>query len=131
MKNHLLLIAIWLVLMMTAQKANAQQAIKGDFVHAVYFWLKNPDNQEDKKAFEASLKKFIDVSQYIKSRHLGTPAATSRPVIDNSYTYCLVVTFDSKKQQDQYQEEPAHKRFIEESKDLWEKVLVYDSENIW
>jgi hypothetical protein len=66
----------------------------------------------------------------IKTKHVGTPADTEREVIDNSYSYCLVVTFDSKKEHDIYQDHTLHKQFIENASDLWEKVLVYDSISI-
>lgn len=108
-----------------------QEITQGPFVHTVLFWLKNPDNQSDRQKFEASLKKFIDASQYVVSKHLGTPANTPREVVDNSYTYCMVLTFKSKEDQDKYQVEPVHLTFIEESKDLWEKVTVFDSINLW
>lgn len=110
-----------------SSKTEKSTAMKEPFVHVVYFWLKEPENQEARKKFEASLKTFISQSSYVKSSHIGTPAGTSRPVIDSSYSYCLVATFDSKEDQDKYQEEPVHLKFIEESKELWEKVLVYDS----
>ena len=101
-----------------------------EFVHTVYFWLKNPQDLQDRANFEKSLKKFINNSKYIQTRHLGVPAATDRPVIDRSYTYCLSLTFRSKADQDSYQAEDLHLVFIKESEKLWEKVLVYDSESI-
>ncbi|MBV6655397.1 MAG: Dabb family protein [Mameliella sp.] len=106
------------------------EPIKGSFVHVVYFWLKEPANAEARAQFVTSLSNFIDHSEFIQSKHIGTPADTDREVIDNSYTYALVVTFNSKEDQDQYQAEEGHIKFIEESKALWEKVLVYDSEHL-
>ncbi|GAB1309191.1 hypothetical protein KH5_18740 [Urechidicola sp. KH5] len=106
-----------------------QEQIQGSFAHVVYFWLKNPDDANDRKAFEASLTNFINNSEFIRTKHLGIPAATDRGVIDNSYTYCLLLTFDNKEMQDKYQVEEGHLKFIDESQDLWEKVIVYDSEN--
>lgn len=103
---------------------------QGNFAHIVFFWLKNPDNKEHRTSFEASLTKFINASKYIQTKHIGTPAATDRAVIDSSYTYCLMLTFANKSDQDAYQIEPVHKQFIAESAELWEKVVVYDSENI-
>ncbi|WP_242204727.1 Dabb family protein [Aestuariivivens insulae] len=100
---------------------------QGEFAHIVFFWLKQPDNSSDRKTFETSLKHFINQSEFIKTKHIGTPAATSREVIDNTYTYCLNLTFVSKEMHDKYQEEPNHKRFIEACAPLWEKVLVYNS----
>ena len=126
-----LIIAIvaFLFLMPSLSKAQSEK-IEGDFIHVVFFWLKNPDSQEDRNKFEASLKKFINSSEYITGKHVGMPADTDRPVIDNSYTYSLILTFENKEMQDKYQEEPAHKLFIKESESLWQKVLVYDSENM-
>lgn len=100
------------------------------FKHTVFFWLKEPNNQAHRVAFESSLKKFINSSAYIQTKHIGTPAETHREVIDRSYTYCLSLGFVSKENQDKYQDEGAHKVFIEESSQLWEKVLVYDSVSI-
>ena len=101
------------------------------FKHTVFFWLKEPNNQSHRAAFETSLKKFIDSSEYIQSKHIGTPANTNREVIDSSYTYCLSLGFSSQEKQDKYQDEPAHKVFIEESSGLWSNVLVYDSVSVY
>ena len=106
-----------------------QGVIEGNFIHSVYFWLKNPDSEADRTAFETSLKKFINNSEFITSKHIGAPAATNRGVIDNTYTYSLILTFKDKATQDKYQEEELHKTFIAESENLWKKVLVYDSVN--
>jgi len=104
-----------------------KEKIRGDFVHMVFFWLKNPDSPEDRARFEESLTRFIHSSQYVVSMHIGKPAGTDREVVDNSFTYSLVATFQDKETQNKYQEEPAHLTFIEECSDLWERVLVYDS----
>ncbi len=100
------------------------------FKHTVFFWLKEPNNSSNRGTFEASLKKFINSSEYIQTKHIGTPAGTNREVIDSSYTYCLSLGFLSKENQNKYQDEPAHEVFIEESSGLWNKVIVYDSVSI-
>ena len=102
-----------------------------NFTHVVYFYLNNPDNPEDRSAFENSLKKFLDNSLYAKTKFIGIPAETPRDVVDNSYTYSLIQTFPSKEIHNKYQEEPAHLVFIEESSHLWKKVQVYDSVGIY
>lgn len=102
-----------------------------NFTHVVYFYLNNPDNPEDRSAFENSLKKFLDTSLYAKTKFIGIPAETPRNVVDNSYTYSLILTFPSKEIQGKYQDEPAHLIFIEESSHLWKKVQVYDSVGIY
>ncbi len=101
--------------------------IQEQFVHAVYFWLKNPDNQEDRKTFETAIHKLIESSKYIKAWHLGVPAMSDREVVDNSYTYSYVVSFDSKEDEAKYQVEDVHLQFIDEAGHVWERVQVYDS----
>ncbi|WP_149276592.1 Dabb family protein [Pareuzebyella sediminis] len=101
-----------------------------NFAHTVYFWLKNPNSVEDQKAFETSLQKFLDHSAFAKTKFIGKPPKASRDVVDGSFTYSLIVTFESAEAQQKYQEEPPHKLFVEESSDLWSKVIVYDSQGI-
>ncbi len=98
-----------------------------NFAHVVYFWLKNPSNQEERSAFEASLKKFLNNSAYAQTKFIGTPPSASREVVDGSFTYSLIVTFESAEAQKSYQDEVPHQVFIEESSRLWTKVIVYDS----
>lgn len=93
----------------------------------VFFWLKEPENQQHRNQFEQSLKKFIANTRFAMDSHLGVPAMTPRQVVDNSYTYNLVVTFRSKEDHDAYQAEQAHQDFIDECQELWERVQVYDS----
>ncbi len=98
-----------------------------NFTHVVYFWLENPNSTEDRNAFEISLKKFLKNSQYAQTKFIGVPAETPREVVDNSFTYSLILSFPSREIQDLYQKEPAHLLFIKESEHLWKKVQVYDS----
>lgn len=101
-----------------------------NFIHVVYFYLNNPDDPKDRADFETSLKKLTTNSLYAKTKFIGIPAETPRGVVDNSYTYSLILTFASKEMQDNYQDEPAHLLFIEEAAHLWNKVIVYDSVGI-
>jgi hypothetical protein len=100
--------------------------LEGGFFHMVFFWLVD-DTPEVKEKFLKELNNFVKEVDEIKKVHIGPPADTDRDVIDNSYSYNLLLTFDSKKEHDIYQEHPAHKKFIENASSLWEKVLVYDS----
>ena len=97
------------------------------FVHSVYVWLKNPNNISERKIFEDALQKLFKDSKYSKTNYLGIPANTERSVVDNSYTYLIIVTFSSKEEQDLYQKEEAHLNFLKEASSLWNKVLIYDA----
>ena len=101
-----------------------------NFAHTVYFWLTNPESTEDRKAFETSLQKFLDTSAYAKTKFIGVPPRASREVVDGSFTYSLIVTFESAEAQKKYQDEEPHQLFIEESSKLWSKVIVYDSKGV-
>lgn len=100
------------------------------FTHTVFFWFKNPDSQEARDTFEASLTKFLNNSEYAKTKFIGKPPKATRDVVDDSFTYSLILSFESAEDQAAYQTEPPHLVFIEECEDLWEKVIVYDSEGI-
>ncbi|MEM9719740.1 MAG: Dabb family protein [Bacteroidota bacterium] len=99
----------------------------GPFYHVVFFWLKEPENPETRSFFLEVLNTFLDNTPGIMTRHIGSPAATNREVIDSSYTFSLILTFESKETQDAYQEHPAHKVFVEKCAELWDRVQVYDS----
>ena len=99
---------------------------KGMFIHHVYFWLKNSGNKEDKKKLIEGLKKLSKVKT-IKDHYIGQPAATRREVIDSSYDISWLLFFDNAADQDSYQTDPIHLKFVEECSSLWTKVVVYDS----
>ncbi len=96
------------------------------FIHHVYFWLKNPDSPEDKAKLIEGLKKLSKVKT-IRTFHMGQPAPTNRDVIDRSYSVSWLLFFDNKADQDSYQADPIHLKFVEECSSLWTKVIVYDS----
>jgi hypothetical protein len=112
------------------QNETEMKEFDSNFSHTVFFWLKNPDNATDRTAFETSLKKFLSKSEYANTKFIGTPPKASRDVVDGSFTYSLILSFDSAESQQAYQDEAPHKVFIEESSDLWTKVIVYDSTGI-
>jgi len=99
---------------------------KGMFIHHVYFWLKNSGNKEDKGKLIEGLKKLSKVKT-IKDHYIGQPAATRREVIDSSYDVSWLLFFENAADQDNYQTDPIHLKFVEECSSLWTKVVVYDS----
>ena len=99
------------------------------FIHHVFFWLKEPENQEVRQKFEKALNKLGGI-EAISMLHIGTPADNNRDIIDNTYHYSLLMGFKSRKDHDIYQEHPIHDDFRNNYNDLWEKVLVYDSVDI-
>ncbi|ASV29644.1 stress responsive protein [Maribacter cobaltidurans] len=123
---------LFLTLSLTAfgQTKKEMKEFDPHFNHTVFFWLKNPDSEADRTAFVKSLTKFLDNSGYAKTKFIGKPPKASRDVVDGSFTFSLMVSFESAEAQQAYQDEAPHKVFIEESEHLWEKVIVYDSQGI-
>ncbi len=109
---------------------DSETVFNENYAHVVYFWFKDPTNEEDKKLFEKSLRTFLDSSLYAKTHFIGTPPMATREVVDDGFTYNLVLSFASAEDQQAYQDEDAHKTFIEKCAHLWEKVIVYDATSI-
>ena len=108
-------------------KVNATELpLKNVFVHHVFFWLKEPQNQEAKTQFEKGLHELIKVPQ-IQTSHIGNPVESPREVVDDSFTYSYMAFFKSKEDQNIYQTHPIHLKFIEDCQHLWKKVIVYDA----
>jgi hypothetical protein len=96
-------------------------------VHHVFFWLKNPDSQEDLAALLDGIKGLGAVPQ-VKGVHAAVPAATEqRGVVDGTYSASEILFFDSLEDQATYQSHPLHQAFIDAHSDKWAKVVVYDS----
>jgi hypothetical protein len=110
----------------TAAVDEGAAQLKNRFIHHVFFWLKNPESQEDKQKLIAGLQK-LTKAKTIETAHIGVPANTNREVIERSYQVSWLLVFKNDADQEVYQTDPIHLKFIEECSMLWEKVVVYDS----
>ena len=62
---------------------------------------------------------------------LGKTALTpEREVTDKSFTYHLSLSFSNIGAHNAYQDDSIHKDFVSKCKDMWERVIVYDTEDI-
>lgn len=102
---------------------------KNLFVHHVYFWLKEPQSKEAAAKLVEGLEGLSKVKT-IQMFHIGKPADTNREVIDRSYAISWLVLFKDKADQDAYQVDPIHLKFVEQYSHLWAKVVVYDSVDV-
>ena len=113
--------------MKATSDSDARSVFKHAFVHVVYFWLKRGLTETQVAEFETGLRKMLEDSEHASTGHVGKPAGTPREVVDNSYDYCLIVTFDDAASHEAYQTEPAHDRFREINGRFTERVQIYDS----
>jgi len=102
---------------------------KNSIVHHVFFWLKDPSSKEDLEKLKAGLRTLKNIKT-VKQLYIGVPASTEkRDVVDNSYHVSELMFFDDLEGQKAYQDDPLHKKFVEDCSHLWEKVVVYDVRN--
>ena len=102
--------------------------LKKGFVHTVFFWLKDRNNEADHKALHEGLLELSKID-LIQTAYVGTPADTNRAVIDTTYQFSITFIFDTPEQQAGYQTHPYHLDFVAKCSHLWEKVVVYDAES--
>ena len=95
--------------------------------HMVFFKLK--DNSPE------AAQKLVDACKKYLSDHEGTlyfsagvrAKEMKRSVNDTDFDVALHLVFCSKAAHDKYQNHPRHLKFIEENKDNWAGVRVFDS----
>lgn len=99
------------------------------FVHVVNFYLKPGLSAAEIKTFEEGVSSLEQI-ETLTVFNVGKPADTDRPVIDKSYSYCLLTVFADQAGHDVYQDHPVHLAFIEKCNMLWDKVVIFDSVTI-
>ncbi|MDM9630352.1 Dabb family protein [Robiginitalea aurantiaca] len=127
-------LCLYLILLMPvailAQDLKDERAFDPTYTHVVYFWLKNPENVQDRKVFDVALRNLFKDSRYTQTNFLGAPPKATREVVDDSFTFAMIVTFESAEAQKAYQTEAAHLKFIEQTKHLLERFVVYDAQGL-
>ena len=111
---------------MTVQRASAADN-EGMVAHMVYFTLKESSPEGRKKLIAACDKYLTD--------HPGTVFYGAGPVAEEfdrevnlrDFDVALQLVFKNKAAHDEYQEAPRHKRFIEENRETWKTVRVFDA----
>jgi hypothetical protein len=95
--------------------------------HHVYFWLKEErKNPADRASFEQGMTSLLAIP-LVRGGRWAVPAnVMPRPVIDQSWDYALTMRFDSVEDQDGYQVDAAHDKFISSFEDWWASVKVMD-----
>jgi hypothetical protein len=95
--------------------------------HNVYFSLKDTSPAAKKKLVDAC-KKYLSGHPGEVFFAAGTLAEElNREVNDRDFDVGLHIVFKDKAAHDKYQDAKRHKDFIEENRDNWKKVRVFDS----
>jgi hypothetical protein len=122
--NHLTLLLLGLAFVAMAVNV---QAADPQVAHMVYFKLKDSS--------EAGRDKLVAACEKYLSGHEGTVYFSAgvlaeefkRDVNDQDFDVALNVVFENKTAHDKYQTHARHLKFIEENRETWAKVRVFDS----
>ena len=95
--------------------------------HHVLFWLKTETTADQTVAFKKGLESLQNI-EVVKTFHIGTPAPIDRAVVDTTYTFSLTIFFEDLAGHDVYQVHDLHKAFLDQFRELFEKVVIYDAQ---
>lgn len=99
----------------------------GIILHSVFFWLKEGITEEEEQDFLNFFEELRKVPG-VQTLLYGKPASTNpRPVVDNSFQYNLLVTFQSMDDINTYETHPTHTAASEKYSKYWTKVEVRDT----
>ncbi len=108
----------------TAMAADDAKSIQ--LAHMVFF---SCANAADRDKLVTNCKKYLGEHPGTVYFSVGTRNPDlNREVNDQAYDVALHLVFKDKAAQDVYQDAPRHKQFVDESKALWTKVRVFDSD---
>jgi quinol monooxygenase YgiN len=95
--------------------------------HDVYFTLKDNSPAAKQRLVEACRKHLSDHPGTVWFSAAVRAEEFDRPVNDQDFDVALHLVFRDKAAHDAYQEAPKHQQFIEENRDNWKQVRVFDS----
>ena len=121
------LLALSLLASCTSCPLGHEVTSKGKVEHVVLVWLKKPGNAADRAAVVAAAKKFQREIPEIQHLSVGTPLASERPVVDDSFDVGLVMRFANAADLSTYEKHPVHVKAVKEVlQPIAKKLLVYD-----
>jgi hypothetical protein len=131
-KSKALVLAGFLVLSLIAAAVpllagGTNVAAGPQLAHMVYFKL-NDSSGANRAKLLAGCKAYLSGHEGTVSFAVGTLASDlNREVNDRDFDVSLHLIFVNKEAHDKYQQSPRHLKFIEENKENWAKVRVFDS----
>ena len=125
MRKHFvcMLAVVALVAIFGSVRAEAQPMLS----HDVYFSLKDNSPEAKQKLIAACKKYLTDHPGTIRFAVGPLAEEMKRDVNDRDFDVALHVLFKNKAAHDQYAKAERHLKFIEENKDNWKRVRVFDS----
>lgn len=95
--------------------------------HHVLFWVKQTATTNQLEGFRNALA-LLEGVETVRYFHLGHPSSIERDVVVSDYTFSLLLMFDDMAGHDVYQGHAIHQAFLNEYKNLFQKVVIYDAQ---
>lgn len=122
--NHFFMLALALAIVAVAVNV---QAAEPQLAHMVYFKLKE-SSPAGREKLVAACQKYLSGHEGVVYFSAGVLAEElKREVNDLDFDVALNLVFESKAAHDKYQEHARHVKFVEENRETWAKVRVFDS----
>lgn len=119
------LVVLGFALLFASPADAAEKRMK--LAHNVFFSMKDASPAAQERLV-AACQRYLKNHQGVVFFAAGTLAQEfAREVNDRDFQVGLHVVFASKADHDRYQDHPEHLKFIEEQKENWAKVRVFDS----
>ena len=117
---------IFLLLILSSMTtiAGAQTETKKQLRHVVLFSFKSTSSDDDVKKVEDAFRALPSKIKEITGFEWGKN--NSPEGLDQGFTHCFLVSFNSEKDREIYLPHPAHRAFVEVLKPNLDKVLVID-----
>ncbi|MES2440378.1 MAG: Dabb family protein [Verrucomicrobiota bacterium] len=121
-----LFLALAATLSLVSCASIAPPAPQGSVDHVVLLWLKRPGNTTDRQTVLAASDE-LRMIPGLRFLDAGTPLASDRPIVDDSFDIGLTMRFDSVDALRAYETHPLHvKKVTDVLKPLSRKIQVYD-----
>ncbi len=130
MKNSLALlslVALSFLSSCTSCPLGHEITAQGKVEHVVLVWLKKPGDAADRAKVVSAAKMFQAEIREIQHLSVGTPLASDRSVVDDSFDVGLVMRFANATDLGTYEKHPVHVKAVKEVLGpIAKKLLVYD-----
>lgn len=126
-KHRLLLTTLALPLFAACATSHHLMSDTAKLSHDVYFTLKDSSPAACKKLVDSCYERLADLPGVVWFAAGTRDQELTRDVNDQGYDVSLHVFFDTRASHDAYQDAAPHVKFIEENRDNWEQVRVFDS----
>lgn len=98
--------------------------------HSVFFSLIEKDNSAVEALVSACHKYLAPHDGIVFFAACPRETSHDRDVVDQEFDVALTVVFENKEAHDYYQTTPSHMKFIDEQKNNWSNVRVFDGQSI-